>query len=174
MKKFGGWLAGVVGSIIVGYVVWYLTARVPAQSSPPTPPPPAVTTFEGMVYSGSAPVAKAMVMVQLTGNAGVNGPIHDITDENGAYRIEFTGLPTTARASLSATAAGYEGSKPRSVASPLPADSHVDLPLSPMVQTPVGPQPQPQAAAPIAHLPLYVPKLASKAIRIQVPAKAAP
>ena len=172
MKKFGGWLAGVVGSIIVGYAVWYLTIHLPAQSTTTaTTTQPAVTTFEGMVYSGSAPVAKAMVMVQLTGSAGVNGPVHDITDENGAYRIEFTGLPNTARASLSATATGYEGSKPREVASPLPIDSHVDLPLTPVVQTPVGPQPQP--AAPIAHLPLYVPKLASKAIRIQVPPKAA-
>lgn len=166
MKKLGVWIAGIIGPIIVGYVVWLMTR------TPPPPPPPAVTTFEGMVYSGSAPVAKAMVAVDLTGAAGENGPVHDFTDENGAYRIEFTGLPSDAGATLSVTANGYKAAGSKSLTSPLKTDTHLDFPLDPVMV--VAPQPGPglhplhPVEQGVVHMPVYVPKIASKAVRIQV------
>ena len=166
MAKVGGWVAGIVASIIVGYAVWYLTR------TPPPPPPPTVTTFEGMVYSGSAPVPKAMVAVQLSGTAGVNGPVHDITDDNGAYRIDFTGLPADAGATLSVTAAGYQSANPKSFASPLQTDVQFDFPLTPMLAASrrkgAAPHPAKPAKAPI---PKYVRKSAAQATQIKIPPK---
>ena len=164
MAKVGGWIAGIVAGIIVGYVVWYLTR------TPPPPPPPAVTTFEGMVYSGSAPVPKAMVAVQLSGPAGANGPVHDITDDNGAYRIDFTGLPADAGATLSVTAAGYQGADPKSFASPLQTDVQFDFPLTPVAAPHNSAAPHP-AKPGKRRMPNYVRKSAAQATQIKIPPK---
>jgi hypothetical protein len=130
LSKVGGWLAGIAGAVIATYLGWYFTRPTP---TPPQPPPAAVTTFEGMVYSGDAPVAKALVAVDLSGNAGANGAIHDLTDNNGAYKIELTGLPPGTGATLSVAAKGYEKALPKMLVSPLQADVRVDIPLSPIV-----------------------------------------
>lgn len=162
MAKVGGWLAGILAVVIGGWVVWYLTR------------PPAVTTFEGMVYAGSAPVARAMVAVSLTGSAGANGPIHDITDENGAWRIDFTGLPTNAGATVSVSAAGYQGAIPKSLAGPLQPDIHMDFPLSAVPGSSTAPPtlapkpPQPLHPG-LVQMPRYVPKTASRATKFKVP-----
>jgi hypothetical protein len=72
MGKLGGWLAGIVAAIIATYAGWYFTR------------PPSTTTFEGMAYSESSPVPKAMVSITITGTNVNSGPIHNVTDENGA------------------------------------------------------------------------------------------
>ena len=163
MAKVGGWIAGIVASIIVGYAVWYLTR---------TPPPPTVTTFEGMAYSGSAPVPKAMVAVQLSGTAGANGPVHDITDDNGAYRIDFTGLPANASAALSVTATGFQNADPKSFASPLETDVQFDFPLTPIVAAAPHKGAKPHPAKPgTTHIPKYVRKSAAQATQIKIPPK---
>jgi hypothetical protein len=165
MGKIGNWLAGIVAGIIVGYAVWYLTRPAPV---PTPPPPPAVTIFEGMVYSGSAPVPKAMVVLDLTGDAATNGPVHDLTDENGAYRIDITGLPPAAGASLQVAAAGYRSAPPKPLSSPLQLDNRMDIALMP-VPVPVSPgvaaAPVP---APVFHLPLYVRKGAAQATQARI------
>jgi len=159
MAKVGVWLAGILATVIGGWAVWYLTR------------PPAVTTFEGMVYAGNNPVAKAMVAVQLSGSAGANGPVHDITDQNGAWRIDFTGLPDGSGATLTVAATGYENAAPKSLSSPLQNDIHIDFPLSP-VPPPrgIGPLVRPQLPA-VTHIPLYVPKSAAQATKFRVPGK---
>ena len=153
MGKFGTWFAGVAATVISGVAIWYFT-RTP--TPPPPPPAPAVTTFEGMVYSGSSPVAKALVAVDLGGTAGTNGPVHDITDGNGAYRISFTGLPGNAGASLSVAVAGFRSPAPRTLASPLQTDMHVDIPVTPMLLPLESAGPGQHAAAP--HMPVQVPE----------------
>jgi hypothetical protein len=170
MGKVGAWLAGILATVIGGYAVWYFTR------------PPAVTTFEGMVYAGDAPVSKALVAVDLSGNAGANGAVHDVTDENGAYRIEFTGLPTGSGATLTVSATGYQNTTPRSVMAPLQTDIHVDFPLdalpAPPAPTPPSPTP-PGPSAPVQHpvrppsarIPRYIPKLAAQAKKFTVPQK---
>jgi hypothetical protein len=163
MGKVGVWLAGILATVIGGYAVWYFTR------------PPAVTTFEGMVYAGSTPVSKAMVAVALTGSAGANGAVHDVTDENGAYRVDFTGLPKSSGATLTVTATGYQTAVPRSLAAPLQTDIHIDFPLDavPPPPTPPGPTPpvlHPQQA-PVARIPRYVPKSAARAAKFRVPAQ---
>lgn len=129
-SKVGTWLAGIAGAVIATYLGWYFTQPKPTL---PPPPPPAVTTFEGMVYSGDAPVSKALVAVELTGNAGANGAIHDLTDDNGAYKIELTGLPPSTGATLSVVAKGFENGAPKLLSSPLQTDVRVDIPLSPVM-----------------------------------------
>ena len=103
VAKVGAWLAGIAATVISGYLLWYFTV----------PRTPVVTTFEGMVYSVDAPVAKAKVSLKLTGAAGAGGPIVDFTDDNGAYKFELTGLPDKTGGSLVADALGYEPVKPR-------------------------------------------------------------
>jgi hypothetical protein len=161
MAKVGGWLAGILAVVIGGWAVWFLTR------------PPAVTTFEGMVYAGSAPVGRAMVAVSLTGKAGANGPIHDITDENGAWRIDFTGLPTNAGATVSASAAGYQQAIPRVLTGPLQSDIHMDFPLNPVAASPGvgGPGPAHSRPPGLGQMPHYVPKPAAKATKFRVPAQ---
>jgi len=121
-----------------------------------------------MVYAGSAPVPKAMVAVDLSGSAGTNGAVHDITDENGSYRIDFTGLPTGAGATLSVTATGYQEAPPKSLIGPLQTDIHVDFPLNPAPPPPGVPPPPPPAHPAIAHIPLYVPKGAGQATKFKL------
>jgi hypothetical protein len=168
MGKVGAWLAGILATVIGGYAVWYFTR------------PPAVTTFEGMVYAGDAPVAKALVAVDLTGSAGANGAVHDVTDENGAYRIDFTGLPTGSGATLTVTSAGYEAATPKSVTAPLATDNHIDFPLAAVPSPSPVPGPAPVSPPPpvvhplrppVAHIPLYIPKLAAQAKKFTVPQK---
>lgn len=194
MGKFVVWLGGIAATVIGGYLLWYLTRTPPP---PPPPPPPAVTTFEGMVYSESAPVPKAMVAVELTGIAGANGPVHNVTDGNGAYRIELTGLPQNTAATLSVTAAGYQNAPPKSLASPLQADVRIDFPIAPAAAPPgtAAAAPSPPAATPapgaatptpaapgsvaaappaqavVGFVPLYVRKSAAQATRVRIAAK---
>jgi hypothetical protein len=154
MGKVGAWLAGILATVIGGYAVWYLTR------------PPVVTTFEGMVYAGSTPIAKAMVAVDLTGSAGANDPVHDITDDNGSYRIDFTGLPSGAGATVSVVATGYQTAPPKTVRSPLQLDTYIDFPLNPL-------PPPPGVAPPIRRpglpqIPRYVPKAAAQAAKFKV------
>lgn len=166
MGKLGAWLAGILATFIGGYAVWYFTR------------PPAVTTFEGMVYAADGPVAKAMVAVDLTGTAGANGAVHDVTDQNGAYRIDFTGLPKGSGATLTVVASGYQNAAPKSLTSPLQTDIHIDFPLDAVpppspVQAPAGPVPPVlhPLKPPITHIPLYVPKPAAQATKFKVPGK---
>src|SRR5690348_16979863 len=172
-SRVGGWLAGIAGAVIATYLGWYFTQPKP---TPPPPPPPAVTTFEGMVYSGSGPVAKALVALALTGSAGVNGAIHDVTDDNGAYKIELTGLPPGTGATLSVAAKGFESGAPKVLAGPLQTDMRVDIGLDPVLP-PVA-SPGPGAAGPvhpvITHLPVYVPKSAAMAMKFKMAAKKQP
>ena len=173
--KFLGWLGGVAATVISGYLLWYFERPKP---TPPPPPPPVVTTFEGMVYSGSAPVAKAMVAVTVTGAAGVNGAIHDVTDGNGAYRFDFTGLPKDADAKVGVTAPGYEAAAPELLASPLQTDNRKDIALTlAPAPTPGVAAPGPQPAAPVIQehhpekIPRYVRKSAAEAMKFRIPEK---
>lgn len=194
--KFVGWLGGIAATVLSGYLLWYFEQPKP---TPPQPPSAAVTTFEGMVYSGDAPVAKALVALELTGNAGANGAIHDLTDENGAYKIELTGLPPSTGATLSVVAKGFENGAPKLLSSPLQADMRVDIPLSPVVLAaapgsgggggggPAAAAPPPSAqaggsdshpsiagppvTAAITHIPVYRPKSAAMAMKFKVAGK---
>jgi hypothetical protein len=169
MGKVGAWLAGILATVIGGYAVWYFTR------------PPAVTTFEGMVYAGEAPVSKALVAVDLTGSAGANGAVHDVTDDNGSYRIDFTGLPSGSGATVTVNATGYQAATPKSVMAPLQTDIHIDFPLD-AVPPPPSPTPGPTPPGPtppvlhpvrppVAHIPLYIPKAAAQAKKFTVPKK---
>jgi hypothetical protein len=168
MKKFGAWLAGIIASVVVGVAVYYLTRPKPV---PPPPPPPSTTVFEGMVYSGNAPLKGAMVALKLTGTGLSAGTVHDFTDANGAYRFDFTGLPADAAATLNATASGYQDSAAQSLASPLQLDAHFDFPLIPVS----SPPPQPTAVGAtvaqhaMVHIPVYVQKGAAQAVQIRIP-----
>jgi hypothetical protein len=169
MKKFGSWLAGVAGSIIVGVAVYYLTLRKPDPPPPTLPAPPAVTVFEGMVYSGSKPLQGAMVALKLSGTSLSTGAVHDFTDANGAYLFHFTGLPADATATLSATANGYQDSATQLLASPLQPDAHLDFPLiqvNPASPTGLGAT---VTQHPVMHIPLYVRKGAAQAVQIRIP-----
>lgn len=180
LSKVGGWLAGIAGAVIATYLGWYFTQRNP---TPPQPPAAAVTTFEGMVYSGDAPVAKALVAVDLTGNAGANGAIHDLTDDNGAYKIELTGLPPGTGARLSVAAKGYKNAAPKLLAEPLQTDTRVDIALRPELIPVESPHTGSggESAAPaqplrpvqpgITHLPIYRPKSAAMATKFRIAAK---
>lgn len=169
MKKFTQWMAGILAAVIGSVAVYYLTRP---------DPPPAVTTFEGMVYSGSSPVAHAMVQLDLNGVVNITGPIHDMTDENGAYRFELTGLPNTASARLLATANGYVAASAQSLLSPLQRETHLDFPLSPVSAPAPAPTPPsgngnandaPTAHPAQVHIPIYIAKGASQAMRIRIP-----
>lgn len=178
LSKVGTWLAGIAGAVIATYLGWYFTQR---SQTPPPPPPAVVTTFEGMVYSGDAPVAKALVALVLTGNAGANGAIHDLTDDNGAYRIELTGLPPGTGARLSVAAKGYKNAAPKLLAEPLQTDMRVDVALRPelipvespgkggSVAAPAHPAHPEQPAA--TRLPVYRPKSAAMATKFRIAAK---
>jgi len=169
VAKFGTWVAGIAATVISGYLLWYFTV----------PKPPVVTVFEGMVYTENAPVAKAMVSLNLTGTAGAQGPIVDFTDDNGAYKFELTGLPEKTAATLKAEAKGYQNAQPRSLPMPLQPDIRLDIPLIPQglvgIAGPIG-APAPsggggggkQAPLVIAHIPAYVPKIAAMAKRVKV------
>jgi hypothetical protein len=185
--KFIGWVGGIAATVLSGYLLWYFEQPKPA---PPTPP---VTTFEGMVYSGDAPVSRALVGVALTGSAGSNGAIHDVTDDNGAYKIELTGLPLGTGATLSVAAKGFEAAAPKILPGPLQTDVRVDIPLNPAAVAGVTAPPPPVPANPgvsaappppdgsgrsgipiVKHIPVYVPKSAAMAMKFRVAAKKQP
>jgi hypothetical protein len=160
MNKFGGWLAGVVAAIIAaiigGYAVWYFTR------------PPSTTILEGMVYAASSAVPKAMVSLELTGSGVNGGSFHNVTDENGSYRFDFTGLPETASATLRVVAAGFRASEPKLLSNPLGPDTHLDFPLTPVIvtQSPgVGQAPHPPA---VEHKPQYVRKTLQEATQVRL------
>jgi hypothetical protein len=92
MKKFLGWLGGILAAFITGYAIWYFTV-------------PHTTTFEGMVINGPevAPLANAIVSVEFVGGAN-GGPFHDFTYEHGAYRLDFTGLGKVSGVTISVQA----------------------------------------------------------------------
>lgn len=175
--KMAGWLGGIAATVISGYLLWYFEQPKP---TPPPLPPPAVTTFEGMVYSGDAPVAKALVAVDLTGNAGANGAIHDITDDNGAYKIELTGLPDETGATVSVVAKGFEDAAPKVLAIPLTPDERIDIPLSPAAASstaapvPETPTHKNAAQGAVKHRPEYRPKSAAQATKFRFGAKEQP
>jgi hypothetical protein len=118
MKKFGIWLAGILSTIIAGAGVYYITL----------PKPPVV--FEGMVYSGSSPVAKAMVELELKANGPGGGVYHDWTDENGAYRLEFAGLKDPSAVTFHVTATGFQDYGPQAFPSAFGTDNRMDIALT--------------------------------------------
>jgi hypothetical protein len=122
-----------------------------------------------MVYSGDAPVPKAMVELDLTGTSS-NGPVHDITDENGSYRFDFTGLPTAAGAILRVSAPGFKESAGKSFASPLQTEIRFDFPLASVLTVPFHGATARPTQAPVAHLPVYIRKGAAQAMHIKIPA----
>ena len=156
MGKLGGWLAGILAAIIATYAGWYFTR------------PPSTTTVEGMAYSESSPVPKAMVAITFTGTGVNSGPIHNVTDENGSYRFDFTGLPETAGATLSVVASGFHNSAPMSLPKPLGSDIHQDFALIPLTVPRIpGADARPQAPAP-NRIPRYVRKAPEQATKFQV------
>jgi hypothetical protein len=173
MGKVIAWLAGILATAIGSYAVWYYTVGP-------------VTTIQGMVYAKGRPVAEAIVEITLSGKAGVYGPVHDTTDPNGAYRLDFVRLPWKTGAILSVNAIGYQGVTPKSLANPLASllgsVTHVDFELAPTIisSTPAAPPAVPPAndpasasappAAPpriiaAARVPAFVPKVAARATR---------
>jgi hypothetical protein len=168
MGKFGNWIAGVAATVISGVAIWYFT-KTPVPTPPPQPAPaPIVTTFEGMVYSGDAPVANAMVAVELTGDAASNGAVHNVTDAHGSYLINLTGVPQAAGATLTVAATGYREGGPESLSIPLQPDNRLDVALTPMVKAPIIAEMP--THPPVRHMPAYVRKNAAQAtqFRIQV------
>jgi hypothetical protein len=156
MGKFGGWLAGILAAIIASYAAWYFTR------------PPSTTTVEGMVYSGNSPVAKAMVLITLTGNGEYGGPYHNSTDENGSYRFDFTGLRNTTSATLSVDANGFHDSQPKSLPNPLASDIRQDIPLTPLTVA-SGPSKGATPHLPAENrIPLYVRRSKTQATQFQL------
>lgn len=153
MGKFGGWLAGLLAAIIAGYAVWFFTR------------PPATTTIEGMVYSGGLAVPKAMVVLTLTGDQASSDSVRNVTDDNGAYRFDFTGLPSGVGAILRVTAEGFRNSPAETLNSPLGPDTHMDIPLTTVAAAPHG---LPDQAHPEAQLPKprYIRKTADAATKV--------
>jgi|HubBroStandDraft_6_1064221.scaffolds.fasta_scaffold00874_15 hypothetical protein len=119
MNKFLSWVAGILAVVIAGWLVWYLTK------------PPATTTFEGMVVDAAANTAvpNAMVTVEITGAAN-SGSYHDMTDANGAYRIDFTGLSKSSSATVQAEAKGFRSPGPGRFPT-LAVDMRHDIELTP-------------------------------------------
>ncbi len=154
MAKFGGWLAGILAGIIVGYAVWYLTT-------------PSTTTFEGMVYSGTSAVAKAMVSLELTGSGVNGGTFHNVTDGNGSYLFEFTGLSKTARATFRIAATGFRESPPESLSNPLQSANRHDFSLTPFTTSTPHPGPTPTPPE-LSHKPRYVRKTAEQATQVRL------
>jgi len=177
MGKIGSWLAGILATVIGGYVLWYLTkspSPPPATNSTTQPGPttapaqPPTTAFEGMVFTGSSPVPNAMVVITLAGNGDKGGPYHDMTDANGSYLFDIQGLPTGAGATVVASKDGFAESQAEVVPMPLSQDNREDIPLMPLGAHPGGGGAHVPAAVP---RPKYVRKDASQAARIEFQAK---
>jgi hypothetical protein len=184
-KKVGGqiWTMVVAPAVVVvigAFATAYFNGCFEKSTSPPTPPQ-AVTTFDGMIYSDTGPVAKAMVELDLSGSAGANGPTHFYTDATGRYRFDVPAALSGTVARLSVKAAGYKQAGPAKVALPLQADNRMDFPLTaepaPVASTGGGggsaapPHPPLQIHPGIAHLPAYVPLTAAQAVRVRIAQK---
>ncbi|HKV95562.1 MAG TPA: hypothetical protein VJW20_23655 [Candidatus Angelobacter sp.] len=151
MRKFIGWLGGIAATVIAGYVLWYLTNK----PAPPAPAPSQAIIFEGMVIDGSKnlPLQKAMVSFQIDGS---NNLYHQVTDENGAYRIDFTDLTKSSSVVVNAEANGFNKATPVKFARHS-TDNHQDFLLTPVATAP----PPPVATATphplvLSHPPVYI------------------
>lgn len=162
------WLAGIAATALSIYLVWYFTQP---KQAPPPPAPAAMRTLEGMVYSGSAPVPKAMVAVVLTGVPAENKPVYDMTDKNGAYRFDFTGMPVNAGATMIVRAGGYMDSEPQTIIVSLEPDVHVDVSLAPVPGADRD-SAAPSAAQQNGKIPAYVRKSDAEAIAVRIAATA--
>lgn len=161
MKKFLGWLGGILGTVIGGYLIWYLTV-----------PHTTTTTFEGMVINGPAvaPLANAIVSVEFAGGTANGGPFHDFTDEHGAYRLDFTGLGKVSGVTIAVQAKGFQAAPPARLQAVV-ADTHQDFVLVPE-NSPAPPPPPPSGTTAaeshtpmVARMPAYVQKSAAQAFR---------
>ena len=126
MRKFLGWLAGILASAIVVWFGWYLSRPVPT------------TTFEGMVINAAAeaPLQDAIVSVEIPG-ATNSGPFHDATDQNGAYLLVFTGVGKLKGATIGVEAKGFQTGPPVSLAS-VTSDNRNDFTLMPLASASSG------------------------------------
>jgi len=166
-KQLLGWIAGIVAAVLSSLITYYLTR------------PPSITTFEGMVYSGSAAVPNAFVELDLTGTPGANGPLHDQTDPQGAYKIQLTGLSGEVNATLRVTVKGYQTPAPKLFAKVVGQDVRFDVGLDPLkaplppviVGGAAVPAPPTAVTRPLTSLPqpMYIPKLAEQAARFKIP-----
>ncbi len=157
MGKFLGWLGGILAVVIGGWTVWYLTK------------PPSTTTVQGMVIDGSlnAPLSNAMVSVEVTATPS-NGPFHDVTDVNGSYRLDFTGLSKSSRLIIRVQARGFQEPKPASFAT-ISVDNRQDFVLMPVVAAnpPAVGNPAIGKLA-VARPPAYIQKAINQAVRVQL------
>jgi hypothetical protein len=167
MGRFLGWLAGILATVIGGYALWYFTRPAPT------------TTFEGMVINGPAvaPLPNAIVSVEIAGAAN-SGPFHDVTNEHGAYRLEFSGLGKLTGVTIRVQAKGFQPVTPASLSS-VTADTHQDFVLTPEgTAIPPPPPPPPGGVGSgevrppvVARLPVYIQKPASQALRFTLKAR---
>jgi hypothetical protein len=160
MKKFLGWLGGILAAVIATVLGWYFTR------------PPQTTTFQGMVINreASAPVSGAMVSIELSG-APNNQPFHDFTDGNGSYRLDFTNLSKSTTAKIEVTAKGFEVPRPASITS-VTMQNRLDFEMTPLPSA--GPPPPPPPGG-LTHLPLnarpaFIPKVVSQGAIFRLPA----
>ena len=163
MGKFFGWLGGILATFIAGWLIWYFTRPAPT------------TTFEGMVINGPAvaPLPNAIVSVEITGAAN-GGPFHDVTDEHGAYRLDFTGLGKSGGVTIAVEARGFQTVSPASLTT-VSADNRQDFVLIPEV-TVNPPPPRPgnggEMHPPVAtRMPTYVQKPVAKAFKFSIQSK---
>ena len=167
MGKFLGWLGGILATVIAGYAVWYFTRPAPS------------TTFEGMVINGPevAPLPNAIVSVEIAG-AGNSGPFHDVTNEHGAYRLEFTGLGKLTGVTIAVQAKGFQPVKPASLSS-VTSDIHQDFVLIPAGTVSPPPPPPPPGGVSgggvrppvVARMPVYIQKSAAQALKFTLQTK---
>jgi hypothetical protein len=160
MGKFLGWLAGILATVIAGWLIWYLEK--------PKPP----TTFEGMVIDGAlnAPVQNAMVSIEIKSSAPNGGPYHDFTDEHGSYRIDFSDLSKSSSVTFQVSAKGFQEPAPASL-SIVDTDIRKDFVLTPVATPPSGGGVESPHTAAQAQPPAYIQKRIAQAIRMQIPPK---
>jgi hypothetical protein len=112
-----------------------------------------------------------MVSIELTGDGLNSGSFHNVTDENGSYRIDFTGLPSSASAIVSVVATGFQDSASKSLSKPLGPDNRQDFALTPLAAT-INPGNGPVVIPPaVSHIPVYVRKGAEQAVQVRLQAK---
>jgi hypothetical protein len=108
-KAVVGWIGGILGTVISGFVLYYLTRTTPPQPDPApiansSPASPPSITIEGRVVDIAASKIIQNALVGL--RAGAQSA-SQATDSNGCYLIEVDGLPDTTPATLTINAAGY-------------------------------------------------------------------
>lgn len=149
MKAFLGWVGGILAAVISGFIVYKMT--VP-------PAPVAVTSFEGMVYSGSDPVPNAMVVIDLSGVGAGSGSFRDETDDHGSYRLDIQEMPKSWSGTASASAKGFVASAPAALTGPAGTEIRKDIALSPERVTSGGASPPGPLVPHIGVMPRYFPK----------------